>query len=138
MTFQHIAVTWTMLGLLSASVLVGCKSEVAACHADGRAYPVGARWTCSDGCNFCECTSADGKTESISSSLIACSGPPGPAAGKLLCEDAGGVHTHGASWECGVCQRCTCDDGTIERQADGVCDAGVPRRQPVGGSAADD
>ena len=135
MTCRRVTLVWMLLSLLG---IAACKTEEAACHADGRAYPVGARWTCSDGCNFCECTAADGETESISSSLIGCSGPPGPAAGKLLCEDARGEHRHGDSWDCGNCQRCTCNDGTIQRQAGGACDAGVSRRQPAGGAAADD
>jgi hypothetical protein len=87
----------------------GCAEET--CEDAGRSFEPDQVWTCSDGCNTCQC----GGDGTITSTLIGCSDPPGPGAGKLSCSD-GGWRQHGSTWTCdGGEFLCSCNDGTIEK-----------------------
>jgi len=45
---------------------------------------------------------------------MACSSPPGPAAGKLMCWEGNFMHMHGEIWVCANgCDECTCSDGHL-------------------------
>gem|GEM_PF-6272105 len=111
----------TYAGLLAPLLQLAACSETApyeqkeehGCSVGGRMFPVGTQWTCSDGCNFCECVADDGGV-GVLSTLIGCASPPGPAADMLFCTE-GGVHRHGDRWSCGECGTCTCVDGKIDR-----------------------
>jgi hypothetical protein len=100
------------LGLLFVALgLSACGDE---CVDGARTYRKGDTWTCSDGCNTCSCAGAD----QVETTAKACSGEPGPAAGKLFCDDGDTLHQHGSSWKCGsgeaACAMCTCNDGQPE------------------------
>jgi len=114
-------------GLLLATALgLGCFTGCvwdADCEDAGRTFENGAIWTCSDGCNGCSCS--DG---TVTSTLIGCGSPPGPAAGKLKCWSGSYWQTHGDTWACNddSCFECTCDDGRVLRVPTcGVGEAGA-------------
>jgi len=104
------------------SLALGCAGDDdgPVCSNGGRDFREGDSWTCADGCNSCTC--ADGQ---VTSTFGSCSGPPGPAATKLMCADGEFEHSHGSSWACSDgCGMCGCDDGTLVR-ADSACDDGA-------------
>ena len=82
------------------------------CEDAGRTFAEGSIWTCADGCNGCSCQ--DGM---VTSTLMACGGPPGEAAGKLKCFDGDEWVEHGRTWDCdeGCCR---CVDGDVETKPD--------------------
>jgi hypothetical protein len=92
----------------------GCGWLESSCEDAGREFPHGANWTCSDGCNSCVCQNG-----TVTSTLIGCPSPPGPAAGKLKCWDGNHWQTHGDQWSCNDdgCSECRCNDGTVVREA---------------------
>jgi hypothetical protein len=101
---------FALLGLALLSLMsmatAGCESS--SCHDAGREFADGEQWTCADGCNYCGCD--DG---AITHTAMGCAEPPGPAAGKLVCQDRG-VHRHGEVWVCADgCSECTCSDGDV-------------------------
>jgi hypothetical protein len=103
---------WAAVLAIMFSAGLGCGGAGETCEVAGRTFERGARWTCDDGCNFCSCEG----TGHTSTTLIACSQPPGPAANKLICDDHGAVHIHGDTWTCGNCNTCSCSDGKITRK----------------------
>ena len=117
-------VTGKKLGLVRGLSLFGVLSTLAAlgtagcgddsCDEGGRKYAEDANWTCSDGCNSCTCHGG-----TVTSTLIGCPTPPGPAAGKLQCFDKEWYQT-GRTWQCAAgC--CTCDDGHVLTSPAGGC-----------------
>lgn len=109
---------WQLAGLvLAALVACGDDDGPRRCEDGARTYDSGEQWTCSDGCNGCSCD--DG---AVTSTAIACVGPPGEAAGKLSCADDGRVHAHGMSWPC-ACGTCTCEDGRKVSTGNALCGA---------------
>ena len=100
---------WIALSMIT----VAACGDPEGCEVAGRVFPVGVTWTCGDGCNFCSCMTGPNGEITISSTLKACGGPPGPAANMLVCWDEG-AHLHGESWPCGE-NECKCNDGKIER-----------------------
>ena len=102
--------SWQVAAVVGLSLsLLACEGSVGASCDDGeRTYRDGAQWTCKDGCNNCGCS--DG---SVLTTAIGCSEPPGPAAGKLKCEEAGAWHTHGDSWTTKAGCELSCDDGEL-------------------------
>lgn len=96
---------------LFAILISGCN--------DCGSFEEGDVGTCSDGCNTCSC---DG--EEVSSTAIGCGGPPGPAAGKLHCQEGEQSYRHGARWTCASgLGECTCSDGDV-LQSEARADAG--------------
>lgn len=98
-----------LLGLL---LTTGCGDDT--CVEGGRTYSDSHTWTCSDGCNICQC--AEGKAMGT---LMNCSPEDASnvAAGRLRCEDDDGSHAHGDTWSCpNASGTCVCIDGTVEQK----------------------
>lgn len=112
---KYFSWTWPAL----ASLLFSSWSCTDDCIDGDRSYENGAVWTCSDGCNTCGC-----KDGQVTTTSAACIGPPGPAAGKLSCEDTNYWHRHGECWSCrdDGGDVCRCRDGRLTRSAD-ACSA---------------
>ncbi|HEX6245127.1 MAG TPA: hypothetical protein VFZ61_29600 [Polyangiales bacterium] len=104
--------TVRILGMATIASVAACDDDAARCKEGERSYRDGDHWTCSDGCNYCECR--DGET---SQTAISCPSPPGPAAGKKSCGSMN--RRHGDSWQCdesdAKCEMCSCDDGVVTR-----------------------
>lgn len=100
---------------LAAAAALGCATACfgdGSCEDGGRTFSEGSIWTCSDGCNTCSCHDA-----TVTSTLIGCASPAGPAAGKLKCWTGTYWETHGNRWSCNddACAECSCNDGHVAR-----------------------
>jgi hypothetical protein len=99
---------WCKLVFGLLVVLSGAVACDASCEEEARTYEDGAVWTCSDGCNGCSCNAG-----TVTSTLMLCPSPPGPAANKLSCWDRNYWQQHGTFWTCAQgC--CSCSDGAIQ------------------------
>jgi hypothetical protein len=96
------------LGVLVSALALAPACNSGDCQDGRRTYEEGQNWTCSDGCNTCGCE--DGE---VTSTLIACPEPPGPAAGKLKCFEGEYWHTHGETWTTDSGCTHSCDDGHV-------------------------
>ncbi|MDD9970894.1 MAG: hypothetical protein OXR73_31945 [Myxococcales bacterium] len=104
--------------VIGLCLLPGCDL-ILGCEEGGRDFSDGEVWTCSDGCNSCSCSGGE-----VVSTAAHCGGPPGPAAGKLICQYTTGSFRHGRIWDCPEFDRCLCVDGRIVRDPGGA-DAGT-------------
>lgn len=111
---------WRALALGWFVVFAGVVACDSSCDGGGRTFAEGDVWTCSDGCNSCSCNEGQ-----VTSTLIGCPSPPGPAANKLSCWDQNYWQPHGTSWACSDCDVCSCSDGAVVR---------TPRECGEGGS----
>jgi len=102
------------VGILTAflAVFVAAGCDDGSCEDAGRTFEEGSQWTCSDGCNSCACNNGETTT-----TAIGCEGPPGEAAGKLLCFNGDKWVKHGTTWACddGCCE---CIDGDVAATPD--------------------
>jgi hypothetical protein len=95
--------------LIGFMALSACDAEDSGeCEHGGRTYADGAQFTCGDGCNSCTCNEG-----SVESTTAACTGEPGPAAGKLKCHESDFWHEHGDVWTSDRGCELTCNDGKL-------------------------